>query len=63
MLSELLTAVGLMLVLEGIMPFLRPENTRRLLLQLSQTEDHVLRFIGLLSMLLGLLLLYFFARG
>ena len=58
--QELLTAVGLLLVIEGIMPFLKPDALRRLMLRLSQTEDQVLRVMGLASMICGLLLLYFF---
>lgn len=58
--AELLTAVGLLLVLEGIMPFLNPARVRRLMRQLSETEDQTLRVIGLVSMLAGLALLYFF---
>ena len=57
--NELLTAAGLMLVLEGIMPFLNPRRLRLLFLQLSQTEDKVLRVMGLLSMLAGVAILYF----
>ena len=58
--DELLAAFGLMLVVEGIVPFLSPSVLRQSLLRLSQLEDRVLRFAGLASMLLGLLVLYFF---
>ncbi len=58
--DELLAAFGLMLVLEGILPFLSPGALRQTLLRLAQLEDRVLRFAGLASMLLGLLVLYFF---
>ncbi|MDS4042815.1 MAG: DUF2065 domain-containing protein [Candidatus Competibacter sp.] len=58
--NELLAAFGLMLVLEGILPFLNPGVLRRALLRMIELEDRVLRFAGLASMLLGLLVLYFF---
>jgi uncharacterized protein len=57
--NELLAAFGLMLVLEGILPFLNPRALRQALLQIAQLEDRVLRFVGLIGMALGLLVLYF----
>ncbi len=56
--DELLAAFGLMLVLEGIIPFLSPRVLRQTLLQLAQLEDRVLRIVGLTSMAVGLLVLY-----
>jgi hypothetical protein len=58
--DELLAAFGLMLVLEGILPFLNPRALRQTLLRMTQLEDRVLRFAGLASMALGLLVLYWF---
>jgi hypothetical protein len=58
--DELLAAFGLMLVLEGILPFLSPGALRQTLLRMAQLEDRVLRLVGLASMVLGLLVLYFF---
>jgi len=57
--QDLLTALALMLVIEGILPFLNPAGMRRTLLMVTQMDDSVLRWVGLSSMLLGLLLLYF----
>lgn len=56
--NELALAVALLLILEGILPFLNPAGLRRVLLVLSQLNDAQLRFAGLTSMLLGVLLLY-----
>ena len=56
---DLLVAIALLLVVEGIMPFLNPPGMRRVLLQISQMDDRSLRFAGLTSMVLGVLLLYF----
>ena len=58
--DELLAAFGLMLVLEGILPFLNPRALRQTLLRMTQLEDRVLRFASLASMALGLLVLYWF---
>ena len=58
--DELLAAFGLMLVLEGVLPFLSPGALRQTLLRMAQLEDRVLRFAGLASMALGLLVLYWF---
>ncbi len=55
---ELLVAVALLLVIEGIIPFLNPGGLRRAMLQISQLNDGTLRFAGLTSMVLGCLLLY-----
>jgi len=51
-------AFGLMLVLEGIMPFLFPSAWRETLHKLTQFRDGQLRFLGLTLMLSGLLLIY-----
>ncbi len=53
-----LAALGLMLVLEGIMPFLFPASWRQTLSKLSQLQDGQMRFIGLSLMMSGLLLIY-----
>ena len=58
MLEYLLMAFGLMLVLEGIMPFLFPSAWRETLHKLTQFQDGQLRFLGLTLMLSGLLLIY-----
>jgi uncharacterized protein YjeT (DUF2065 family) len=53
-----LAALGLMLVVEGIMPFLFPDVWRRTLAKLAQLQDGQMRFFGLTLMLSGLLLIY-----
>ena len=55
---ELLVAIALLLILEGIVPFLSPEGLRRTLAIISQLSDNTLRFAGLSAMVLGCLLLY-----
>ena len=55
---DLLVAFALVLVLEGIVPFLNPGAMRRAMLALTQMNDNTLRFAGLTVMVVGCLLLY-----
>lgn len=56
--NVLLTALGLMLVIEGILPFLSPARLREMLDQVMGMDDRTLRIAGLVAMLAGLGLLY-----
>jgi uncharacterized protein YjeT (DUF2065 family) len=56
--NNLLLAFALMLVIEGILPFLVPTLWRDTFRRLTAMSDGQIRFIGLTSMLVGLLLLY-----
>jgi uncharacterized protein len=58
LLHSLWVGSALMLVIEGIMPFLNPIAFRRILLQMANMEDQQLRSIGFFSMVLGIALLY-----
>jgi len=58
--STLLLAVALMLVLEGILPFLAPRVWRDAFRRLTELSDGQLRFLGISSMLVGLILLTIF---
>lgn len=55
---ELGRAFCLLLIIEGIIPFLYPDRWRQLLETVSKTDDKMLRLVGLFSMLLGLGILY-----
>ncbi len=57
MLVPFLSAVGLLLVMEGIVPFLSPGRFRRFLAGMQQADDRVLRIAGFLSMAGGVTLL------
>ena len=59
MLDDIGRAVGLMLVFEGIMPFLSPSRWRKMAQMLAVVDNKSMRLICLLSMLLGLGLLIF----
>ena len=52
-----LMALALMLILEGVLPFLAPGLWRDTFRKITQMSDGQIRFVGLSSMLVGLLLL------
>lgn len=56
--NDLLAALALVLVIEGLMPFLSPAGFRRTMEQVSRIPDRTLRTIGLASMAVGVGLLY-----
>ncbi|GBG01290.1 hypothetical protein AZSI13_06170 [Azospira sp. I13] len=58
--ENLLLAFALMLVLEGVVPFLAPQAWRETFRRLIAMSDGQIRFIGLSAMIVGLLLLMIF---
>lgn len=54
--SILITAVGLLLVFEGVLPFLSPRSWRQVLQKIFTQSDRTVRIMGLISMLIGLAL-------
>ncbi len=52
-----LGALALVLVLEGLLPFVSPRLWRQVFERATQLSDGQIRFLGLTSMLVGLLLL------
>ncbi len=57
MAASLLLALALMLVIEGVLPFLAPRVWRETFRRVVGLADGQIRFIGLASMLVGLVLL------
>ncbi|HLW05678.1 MAG TPA: DUF2065 domain-containing protein [Azoarcus sp.] len=55
--ASLAVAFGLMLILEGLLPFLAPASWREAFLRLASMADGQIRFAGLASMLAGVLIL------
>jgi uncharacterized protein len=55
---ELLISAALLLVIEGIWPFLSPATFRRAMTEVTAQPDRVLRATGLISMLVGVVALY-----
>jgi uncharacterized protein YjeT (DUF2065 family) len=56
--TDLLAALALVLVIEGMIPFVNPQSLRRMLETLGQLDDRSLRIAGLVSMICGLIMLY-----
>lgn len=57
--QTILTALGLMLVFEGLLPFIAPETWRETFKRMIALKDGQLRFVGLLSIVGGLLCMFF----
>lgn len=56
--DELIIGLALLLVIEGILPFLSPGLMRAALAAVAQMDDRALRLSGLASMAIGVILLY-----
>ena len=56
--ESLVPALALVLVIEGILPFLSPKNWREAMSQAARLPDNVLRSLGFFSMLAGVIILY-----
>jgi len=54
---DLLRAIALVLVLEGILPFVMPARWRETILRIASLNDRLLRLIGITSMTIGLVIL------
>jgi uncharacterized protein YjeT (DUF2065 family) len=55
--TTFIMALALMLVIEGVLPFLAPSVWRDTFRRITQLSDGQIRFVGLTSMLIGLLVL------
>jgi len=60
MTDNLLLAFALMLVLEGLVPFVAPSAWRETFRRLIEFSDGQVRFVGLTSMLVGIILIMIF---
>jgi len=56
--QDLFSALALVLIIEGILPFMNPAGMRRMQELISQIDDARLRQVGLVMMLGGAILLY-----
>ncbi|WP_281241307.1 DUF2065 domain-containing protein [Thiothrix caldifontis] len=56
--NDLLTAIALLLILEGLMPFLSPSRLKQTYRELIELPDKTLRTIGLVGVIAGILLLF-----
>ncbi|OUV62465.1 MAG: DUF2065 domain-containing protein [Gammaproteobacteria bacterium TMED119] len=57
MFEDLLAAIALVLILEGLLPFASPKMLRRVWISINALPDRTLRLFGLVSMLSGVLFL------
>lgn len=55
MTTTLITALGLMLVLEGVLPLVAPQAWRDTFRRMIELNDGQLRFVGMLSMIIGVI--------
>ncbi|HTH93887.1 MAG TPA: DUF2065 domain-containing protein [Rhodocyclaceae bacterium] len=62
MLKTLFVAIGLMLVLEGLMPLLVPAVWRETFTRIARLADGQLRFMGLCSLVAGFVIVIIFAK-
>jgi uncharacterized protein YjeT (DUF2065 family) len=58
MTDVLVAAIALMLVIEGILPFTAPKVWRETFRTLTEMSDGQIRFAGLVSMMIGLVILF-----
>ena len=56
--TEILTALALVLVIEGLLPFASPGRYRQMVAEIVQLSDNHIRIVGLVVILAGLVLLY-----
>ncbi len=56
--QDFLAALCLVLVIEGMLPFMMPGRWRDMVLALAHADERTIRAVGLVSMILGALLLY-----
>ena len=59
--STLLIAFGLMLVIEGLLPFVAPRIWRETFRRVTEMANGQLRFVGLSSIIIGLALILLFS--
>jgi uncharacterized protein YjeT (DUF2065 family) len=55
--TTFLMALALMLIFEGVLPFIAPNLWRETFRKITQMSDGQIRFVGLSSMIVGLLIL------
>jgi len=56
--QDLFTAIALLLILEGLVPFINPQALRNTYKRMTEMNDQTIRITGFISMMLGLIFLY-----
>lgn len=57
--ESIIPALALVLVIEGMLPFISPKSWREAMTQAAQLPDNILRSLGFVSMMVGVIVLYF----
>ncbi len=60
MVTILITAIALVFIIEGLLPFLFPNLWRKMMSEAVQLDEKKLRVMGLASMIIGLVVLLLF---
>lgn len=55
---DFFSALALVLVFEGMLPFIKPDTWRKTMGRIADRPNNTLRWMGLMSMLMGLAILY-----
>lgn len=58
MFYSFIAAIGFLLIFEGLLPFAAPRFWRHLVQTMAQRPDRALRITGLISMFIGLVILF-----
>lgn len=61
--DDFLRALALVMVIEGLLPFLSPARFRESMLRAASLDDRVLRLLGLVALLAGAGLLHFLSSA
>ena len=56
--GDLLTALALLLIFEGLIPFFSPRGYKNMVQQMAAMPEQTLRNVGLVTMIIGLAALY-----
>ena len=62
MLNSLWVALGLVLVIEGLMPALNPKAFKKTMSTIRELDEGSLRVMGLISMTIGAIVVYFLTQ-
>ena len=57
-LKEILTAVALVLIIEGLLPFASPGRYRQMVAEIVRLGDNHIRTVGLAVIVIGLVMLF-----
>jgi hypothetical protein len=56
--TDLIAALAIVCIIEGVMPFINPSGVKRLLEWFSSLEEREMRLVGFVSMVVGVTILF-----